>query len=164
MTFIWILPPPLYLCQSLDFKEFSWYIWQCKTNQRIMKKILTPIVVLAIFFLFFLWLFSTRETTMDINLFGAGYVTSLLAIYLIIISIGNPDYHKMWWNISEDMTPEQNRGFTIGNFLICMSVCWASLNLPRESLSDISVVLYSSLPVFVVVVAFFVRRLIVKGK
>ena len=108
--------------------------------------------------------FSTRETTMDINLFCAGYVTSLLAIYLTILSIGNPDYQKMWWYISEDMTPEQNRGFTIGNFLLCMSVCWASLNLPRESLSDISVVLYASLPVFIAVVAFFVRRLIVKGK
>ena len=129
-----------------------------------MKKILSPILVLTIFFLIFLWLFSTRETTMDINLFGAGYVTLLLAIYLTILSIGNPDYQKMWWYISEDMTPEQNRGFTIGNFLLCMSVCWASLDLPRESLSDISVVLYSSLPVFVVVVAFFVRRLIVKGK
>ena len=101
---------------------------------------------------------------MDINLFGAGYVTSLLAIYLTILSIGNPDYQKMWWYISEDMTSEQNRGFTIGNFLLCMSVCWASLNLPRESLSDISVVLYASLPVFIAVVAFFVRRLIVKGK
>ena len=129
-----------------------------------MKKILFPIIALAAFFLFFLWLFSTRETTMDINLFGAGYVTLLLAIYVTIISIGNPDYHKMWWYISEDMTPEQNRGFTIGNFLLCMSVCWASLNLPRESLSDIFVVLYASLPVFIAVVAFFVRRLIVKGK
>ena len=129
-----------------------------------MKKILFPIIALAVFFLIFLWLFSTRETTMDINLFGAGYVTLLLAIYLGIIGIGNPDYQKMWWYISEDMTPEQNRGFAIGNFLLCMSVCWASLNLPRESLSDISVVLYASLPVFVVVVAFFVRRLIVKGK
>ena len=126
-----------------------------------MKKILSPILVLAIFFL---WLFSTRETTMDIALFGAGYVTLFLAIYLTILSIGNPDYQKMWWYISEDMTPEQNRGFTIGNFLLCMSVCWASLNLPRESLSDISVVLYASLPVFIAVVAFFVRRLIVKGK
>ena len=129
-----------------------------------MKKILSPIIALAAFFLFFLWLFSTRETTMDINLFGAGYVTSLLAIYLTILSIGNPDYQKMWWYISEDMTPEQNRRFTIGNFLLCMSVCWASLNLPRESLSDISIVLYASLPVFIAVVAFFVRRLIVKGK
>ena len=129
-----------------------------------MKKFLSPIIALAVFFLLFLWLFSTRETTMDITLFGAGYVTLLLAIYLGIISIGNPDYQKMWWYISEDMTPEQNRGFTIGNFLLCISVCWASLNLPRESLSDISVVLYASLPVFVVVVAFFVRRLIVKGK
>ena len=46
------------------------------------------LIVLAIFFLFFLWLFSTRETTMDINLFGAGYVTLLLAIYLTIISNG----------------------------------------------------------------------------
>ena len=129
-----------------------------------MKKILSPIIALAAFFLFFLWLFSTRETTMDINLFGAGYVTLLLAIYVTIISIGNPDYHKMWWSISEDMTPEQNRGFTIGNFLLCMSVCLVSIELPHESISDISVVLYASLPVFVVVVAFFVRRLIVKGK
>lgn len=129
-----------------------------------MKKILFPIIALAVFFLFFLWLFSTRETTMDITLFGAGYVTSLLAIYLTILSIGNPDYHKMWWSIPEDMTARQSRGFTIGNFLLCISVCWASLNLPRESLSDISVVLYASLPVFIAVVAFFVRRLIVKGK
>ena len=129
-----------------------------------MKKILFPIIALAAFFLFFLWLFSTRETTMDINLFGAGYITLLLAIYVTIISIGNPDYHKMWWSISEDMTPEQNRGFTIGNFLLCMSVCLVSIELPHESISDISVVLYASLPVFVVVVAFFVRRLIVKGK
>ena len=129
-----------------------------------MKKILSPIIALAAFFLFFLWLFSTRETTMDINLFGAGYVTLLLAIYVTIISIGNPDYHKMWWYISEDMTPEQNRGFTIGNFLLCMSVCLVSIELPHESISDISVVLYASLPVFIAVVAFFVRRLIVKGK
>ena len=129
-----------------------------------MKKILSPIIALAAFFLFFLWLFSTRETTMDINLFGAGYVTLLLAIYVTIISIGNPDYHKMWWSISEDMTPEQNRGFTIGNFLLCMSVCLASIELPHESISDISAVLYAILPVFIAVVAFFVRRLIVKGK
>ena len=66
-----------------------------------MKKILFPIIALAAFFLFFLWLFSTRETT---------------------------------------------------------------LNLPREALSDIFVVLYAILPVFIAVVAFFVRRLIVKGK
>ena len=33
---------------------------------------------------------------MDINLFGAGYVTLLAAIYLMILGIGNPDYHKMW--------------------------------------------------------------------
>ena len=111
-----------------------------------------------------LWLFSTKETTMDINLFGAGYVTSLLAIYLTILSIGNPDYQKIWWIIPDDVTPKQRWGFSIGNFLLCMTVCWASLNLPRESLSDISVVLYSSLPVFIAVVAFFVRRLIVKGK
>ena len=129
-----------------------------------MKKILSPIIALAAFFLFFLWLFSTRETTMDINLFGAGYVTSLLAIYLTILSIGNPDYQKIWWIIPDDVTPKQRWGFSIGNFLLCMTVCWASLNLPRESLSDISVVLYSSLPVFIAVVAFFVRRLIVKGK
>ena len=102
-----------------------------------MKKILSPIIALAVFFLLFLWLFSTRETTIDITLFGAGYVTLLLAIYLGIINIGNPDYQKMWW---------------------------ASQDLPRESLSDIYVVLYASLPVFIAVVAFFVRRLIVKGK
>ena len=129
-----------------------------------MKRILSPILVLTCFFLIFLWLFSTRETTMDINLFGAGYVTSLLAIYLIILSIGNPDYHRMWWSIPEDVTPKQRWGFSIGNYLLCMSVCWSTLNLPRESLSDISVVLYASLPVFIVIVAFIVRRLIIKKK
>lgn len=128
-----------------------------------MKKILSPIIVLVIFFLIFLWLFSTRETTMDISLFGAGYVTLLLAIYLTIISISNPDYQKIWWYIPEHVTPKQRWGLYIGNFLLCMTVCWASLDLPRESLSDISVVLYASLPVFVAMVAFFVRRLIVKG-
>ena len=129
-----------------------------------MKKILSPIIVLTIFFLFFLWLFSTRETTMDINLFGAGYVTLLLATYLTIISIGNTDYHKIWWFVPEDATPKQHWSFAAGNFLLCMTVCWASLNLPRESLSDISVVLYASFPVFVAAVAFIVRRLTVKGK
>ena len=129
-----------------------------------MKKILSPIIALAVFFLLFLWLFSKRETTMDITLFGAGYVTLLLAIYLGIISIGNPDYQKMWWVIPDDVTQKQRWGFSVGNFLICMTVCWASFDLPRESLSDISVVLYASLPVFIAVVAFFVRRLIAKGK
>ena len=129
-----------------------------------MKKILSPIIALAVFFLLFLWLFSKRETTMDITLFGAGYVTLLLAIYLGIISIGNPDYQKMWWVIPDDVTQKQRWGFSVGNFLICMTVCWASFDLPRESLSDISVVLYASLPLFIAVVAFFVRRLIVKGK
>ena len=132
--------------------------------QITMKKILSPIIALAAFFLFFLWLFSTRETTMDINLFGAGYVTLLLAIYLTIISIGNTDYHKIWWFIPNDATPKQHWSFAAGNFLLCMTVCWASLNLPRESLSDISVVLYASFPVFVAAVAFIVRRLTVKGK
>ena len=131
--------------------------------QIAMKKILSPIIVLVIFFLIFLWLFSTRETTMDIALFGAGYVTLLLAIYLTILSIGNPDFQKIWWYIPEHVTPKQRWGLYIGNFLLCMTVCWASLDLPRESLSDISVVLYASLPVFVAMVAFFVRRLIVKG-
>ena len=101
---------------------------------------------------------------MDITLFGAGYVTLLLATYLGIISIGNPDYQKMWWVIPDNVTPKQRWGFSVGNFLICITVCWASLDLPRESLSDISVVLYASLPVFIAVVAFFVRRLIIKGK
>ena len=91
---------------------------------------------------------------MDITLFGAGYVTLLLAIYLIIISIGNPDYFRMWWKTPDDVSPKQRWGLTIGNFL----------EFPREKLSDISVVLYASLPVFVAIVAFFVRRSIVKGK
>ena len=129
-----------------------------------MKRILSTIIALAIFFLIFLWMFSSRETTRDINLFGAGYVTLLAAIYLMILGIGNPDYPKMWWSIPDDATPKQRWGFSIGNFLLTMTVCWASLDLPRESLSDISVVLYSSLPVFIAIVALIVRRLIIKKK
>ena len=127
-----------------------------------MKRIFSTIIALAIFFLIFLWMFSSRETTTDINLFGAGYVTLLVAIYLMILGIGNPDYHKMWWSIPDDATPKQRWGFSIGNFLLCMSVCWAALDLPRESLSDISIVLYASLPVFIAIMAFIVRSLIVK--
>lgn len=127
-----------------------------------MKRIFSTIIALAIFFLIFLWMFSSRETTTDINLFGAGYVTLLAAIYLMILGIGNPDYHKMWWSIPDDATPKQRWGLSIGNFLLTMTVCWASLNLPREALSDISIVLYASLPVFIVIMAFIVRSLIVK--
>ena len=129
-----------------------------------MKRIFSTIIALAIFFLIFLWMFSSRETTTDINLFGAGYVTSLLAIYLTILSIGNPDYHRMWWSIPDHATPKQRWGLSIGNFLLTMTVCWASLDLPRESLSDISIVLYASLPVFIVIMAFIIRRLIIKKK
>lgn len=93
-----------------------------------MKKIITPILTMTGIFLIFIWLLSTRETTMDITLFGAEHVTLLIAIYLLIPGIGNPDYYRMWWSIS-----------------------------------DISVVLYSSLPVFIAAVAFCVRRSIVKG-
>lgn len=127
-----------------------------------MKKIITPILALTGILLIFIWLLSTRETTMDITLFGAGYVTLLIAIYLLIPGIGNPDYYRMWWSISDDVTPKQ-RWVSIGNFLLCMAVCWASLNLPRESLADISFVLYVSLPIFIATVAFFVRRSIMKG-
>ena len=73
-----------------------------------------------------------------------------------------PDYPKMWWSIPDDATPKQRWGFSIGNFLLTMTVCWATLDLPRESLSDISITLYASLPVFIVIMAFIVRRLIIK--
>ena len=53
-------------------------------------------------------------------------------------------------------------GFSIGNFLLTMTLCRATLDLPRESLSDISITLYASLPVFIVIMAFIVRRLIIK--
>ena len=127
-----------------------------------MKRILSTIIALAIIFLIFLWMFSSRETARDINLFGAGYVTLLAAIYLMILGIGNPDYPKMLWSIPDDETPKQRWGFSIGNFLLTMTLCWATLDLPRESLSDISIVLYASLPVFIVIMAFIVRRLIIK--
>lgn len=99
-----------------------------------MKRFITPILVLVGFFLIFLWLLSTRGTTMDITISGAGYVTFLLAIYLLIPSVGNPGYYRMWWPMPEDVTPKQRWGFSVGNFLLCMTVCWASLDLPRESL------------------------------
>lgn len=127
-----------------------------------MKRIFSTIIALAIIFLIFLWMFSSRETTTDINLFGAGYVTLLVAIYLMILGIGNPDYPKMWWSIPDDARPKQRWGFSIGNFLLTMTLCWATLDLPRESLSDISITLYASLPVFIAIMAFIVRRLIIK--
>jgi hypothetical protein len=80
----------------------------------------------------------------------------------MILGIGNPDYPKMWWSIPDDATPKQRWGFSIGNFLLTMTVCRASLDLPRESLSDIPTVPYACFPVFIVIVAFIVRWSIVK--
>lgn len=134
-------------------------------KNRTMKKFITPILVLIGFFAFIYAILASTDHANNIALFGAGYAAFLVAIYTLIYSIKNPTYsYSMWRGLPDDATPAQHWGFGIGNFLTCMTVCWSTLELPEESLSDISIVHYASFPVFIAVVAFFVRRLIVKGK
>ena len=130
-----------------------------------MKKFITPTLVLIGFFALIYAILSSTDHANNIALFGAGYAAFLVAIYTLIYSIKNPTYsYSMWRGLPDDATPAQHWGFSIGNFLTCMTVCWSTFELPEESLSDISIVHYASFPVFIAVVAFFVRRLIVKGK
>ena len=34
----------------------------------------------------------------------------------------------------------RSAGIAIGNFIVCMTMCWSTFELPEESLSDISIV------------------------
>lgn len=113
-----------------------------------MKRYLTPaIVTLGFFALIYAILASTDRST-GIALFGAGYATFLIGLYILIPSINNSGYN-LWSPIPDDATPAQRWSIAIGNFIVCMTMCWSTFELPEESLSDISIVKFALFAVMV---------------
>ena len=126
-----------------------------------MKKFIVPIVaILGLFLVVFVVLASTDRTT-TAALFGAGYSAFLMAIYALIPAIKNPSY-SMWWSLPDDVTPAERWGFYIGNFLVCGAVYSSSFQISKDSFSEISIVYFVVVPVVVAIIAYFVRRIIVK--
>ena len=126
-----------------------------------MKKFVAPIIVIIGFFLFMFAVLASTDRTTTIALFGAGYSAFLVAIYVLIPAIKNPNY-SMWWSLPDTVTPTERWGTSIANFLVCGAICGSSFQLPRESLSEISLVYFATVPILVAIIACFVRRLIVK--
>ena len=126
-----------------------------------MKKFIAPILVIIGFFALIYAILASTDRTTQIALFGAAYSALLVAIYVFIPAIKNPNC-SMWWSLPEDVTPGERCGFYIGNFLVCCAISISSLQLPQEHLSEISIAYFATVPVGVAVIAFFVRRIIVK--
>lgn len=54
----------------------------------------------------------------------------------------------------------RSAGIAIGNFIVCMTICWSTFELPEESLSDISIVKFILFAVLAAAAGYFVRRMI----
>ena len=126
-----------------------------------MKKFVAPIIVIIGFFLFMFAVLASTDRTTTIALFGAGYSAFLVAIYVLIPAIKNPNY-SMWWSLPDNVTPTERWGTSLANFLVCGAICSSSFQLPRELLSEISIAYFATVPIIVAAIACFVRRLIVK--
>ena len=126
-----------------------------------MKKFIAPVLVIIGFFALIYAILASTDRAAQIALFGAGYSTLLVSIYSFIPAIKNPSY-SMWWSLPDDVTPGERWGFYIGNFLVCCAISISSLQLPQEHLSEISIAYFATVPVVVAVIAFFVRRIIIK--
>lgn len=55
---------------------------------------------------------------------------------------------------------DRSAGIAIGNFIVCMTMCWSTFELPEESLSDISIVKFILFAVLAAAAGYFVRRMI----
>ncbi len=126
-----------------------------------MKKFIAPILVIIGFFAVMYAILASADRTTTIALIGAGYTALLLAIYAFIPAIKNPNY-SMWWSLPDDATGNERLGAYIANFLVCGAICGSSFQLPKEHISEISTVYFAIVPIVVAVIAFFVRRLMVK--
>ena len=126
-----------------------------------MKKFIAPVLVIIGFFALIYAILASTDRAAQIALFGAGYSALLVAIYAFVPAIKNPNY-SMWWSLPDDVTPGERWGFYLGNFLVCCAVSISLLQLPQEHLSEISIVYFATVPVVVAVIAFFVRRIIIK--
>ena len=126
-----------------------------------MKKFIAPVLVIIGFFALIYAILASTDRTTQIALFGAAYSALLVAIYAFIPAIKNPNY-SMWWSLPDDVTPGERWGFYIGNFLVCGAISCSSFQLPQEHLSEMSIAYFATVPVGVAVIAFFVRRIIIK--
>ena len=126
-----------------------------------MKKFINPILIIIGFFgLMYAVLASTDRTT-TIALVGTGYAALLVAIYLLILAIKNPNF-SIWWSLPDDVTRTEILATYIANFLVCGAICGSSFQLPKEHLSEIPIVYFATVPIVVAVIAYFVRRIILK--
>lgn len=126
-----------------------------------MKKFIAPILVIVGFFALIYAILASTDRTAQIALFGAGYSALLVAIYAFIPAIKNPNY-SMWWSLPDDATSKERLGTYIANFLVCGAISISSFQLPQEHLSEMSIAYFAIVLVVVAVIAFFVRRIIVK--
>ncbi len=124
-----------------------------------MKRYLTPAIVTLGFFAFIYAILASTDRSTGIALFGAGYATFLIGLYILIPSINNSGYN-LWSPIPDDATPAQRWSIAIGNFIVCMTICWSTFELPEESLSDISIVKFILFAVLAAAAGYFVRRMI----
>ena len=126
-----------------------------------MKKFIAPILVIIGFFALMYAVLASTDRTTTIALVGAGYSALLVVIYFIILAIKNPNFN-IWWSLPDDATRTEILATYIANFLICGAICGSSFQLPKEHLSEIPIVYFSIVPIVVAVIAYFVRRIIIK--
>ena len=126
-----------------------------------MKKFIAPILVIIGFFALMYAVLASTGCTTTIALVGAGYSTLLVVIYFLILAIKNPNFN-IWWSLPDDATRAEILVTYIANVLICGAICGSSFQLPKEHLSEIPVVYFSIVPMVVAVIAYFVRRIIIK--
>lgn len=101
--------------------------------------------------------------TLGIALFGAVYFTLVMGLYLLILSVRNPNLDK-WLSITDKTRQNRQLGLAFGNAIAVMAIGRATLELPEASLSEMPIWFYSILPIIVAALAFFVRRLTIKGR
>ena len=126
-----------------------------------MKKFITPILVIIGFFALMYAALASTDRTTTLALVGAGYSVLLVAIYLLILAIKNPNF-SIWWSLPDDATRAEILATYISNFLVCGAICGSAFQLPKEHLSEIPIVYFATVPIVVAVIACVVRRIIVK--
>ena len=126
-----------------------------------MKKFIAPILVIIGFFALMYAVLASTDRTTTIALVGAGYSALLVVICFLILAIKNPNF-SIWWSLPDDATRAEILATYIANFLICAAICGSSFQLPKEHLSEIPIVYFATVPIVVAVIAYFVRRIIIK--
>lgn len=126
-----------------------------------MKKFIAPILVIIVFFAIMYAVLASTGRTTTIALVGAGYSALLAVINFLILAINNPNFN-IWWLLPDDATRAEILATYIANFLICGAIYVSPFQLPKEHLSEIPIVYFTIVPIVVAVIAYFVRRIIIK--